>query len=526
MIVALHVAIVLCQTAVFPNFRAPDERQHADLIVMVEQGKAWPWPGPGELDVSKGSRAGGFTTSSRAPRRMHLPDRTLPPRDERASYSDAGGSDNAGQSFNQLIQHPPLYYVTGAAFLSALPGWEDVPFDRVYLLLRWWNALLAAALPVLLWATARRLRLPRPLPIAAALVPLAIPELTRNESAINNDNLLVVLMAAVTLLMARVLTGDTSRRTALGIGALTTLALLTKGFALLIPVWIGLGYLVAARRYGKGTSLAIAWAASVPGMLWWAHNKLVYGAIQPDGRTSEVAEKVARYGWSDGGAIWLQNLVERIGTLFFVQDQSGQRLHDWPWRAAWVAVALVVLAVLVTLVVRTLPRSTSLVLLAPVVALFLIVASGTWANFVTDRNLYSGMQGRYLYGGIVGLGVVAIAAAARLRDRVRWWVPMAVLVIATILQLVYLHSVLELFWASRSASGTAALERAVASICSWYALPPGILLVVVASTVVAGAAVAYALVRMAWRHRGAGAPPVVEVPAVAPEVGILARATR
>ncbi|GAA0236668.1 DUF2142 domain-containing protein [Cryptosporangium japonicum] len=528
-IVALHLAVVLCQTALFPNFRAPDERQHADLVVMVEQGKAWPWPGPGELDVSKGSRAGGFTISTRAPERMHLPDRTVPPRDDRASYLDAGGNET-GPSFNQLIQHPPLYYLAGAAFLAAVPGWEDAPFDRVFLLLRWWNALLTAALPLLLWATARRLRLPRPLPVAAALVPLAIPELTRNESAINNDNLLVVLMAAVTFLVARVLTGDTSRRTALWIGALSTAALLTKGFALLIPAWIGLVYLVAAHRYGRRaalTSLAIAWVTAVPGALWWVHNKLVYGSIQPDGRTSEPTEVAARFGWSDGGDRWLHNLVERVGTLFFVQDQSGRRLHDWPWKAAWLAVALVVLAVLVTLVLRTLARSTTLLLLVPVVGLFLIVASGTWANFVTERNLYSGMQGRYLYGGLAGLGVVAVAAASRLRDRVRWGVPLAVLVLAAGLHLLYLHSVLELFWASRSASGTSALSTAVRAIYHWYALPPAVLLFVMVSTVTIGVAVAYSLARLGKRRPPGVSAPVI--PARAPsdeEVGIPLHAAR
>ncbi|WP_035858633.1 DUF2142 domain-containing protein [Cryptosporangium arvum] len=528
-IVALHLAIVLCQTAVFPNFRAPDERQHADLIVMVEQGKAWPWPGPGELDVSKGSRAGGFTTSTRAPERMHLPDRAVPERDDRASYVDAGGAET-GPSFNQLIQHPPLYYLTGAAFLSAIPGWEDVPFDRVYLLLRWWNALLTAALPLLLWATARRLRLPRPLPVAAALVPLAIPELTRNESAINNDNLLVVLMAAVTWLVARVLTGDTSRRTALWIGVLTTLALLTKGFALLLPAWIGLVYLVAARRYDRraaSTSLVIAWVTSAPGALWWAHNKLTYGSIQPDGRTSEPTEVVARYGWSDGGALWLHNLVERVGTLFFMQDQSGRRLHDVSWKAAWLAIALVVLAVLVTLALRTLARSTTLLLLVPVVGLFLIVASGTWANFVTERNLYSGMQGRYLYGGLVGLGVVAVAAAARLRDRVRWCVPLAVLVVAVGLQLLYLRSVLELFWAPRSASGVSALDIGVRAIYHWYALPPAVLLFVMASTVTAGLAVAYSLARPGKRRPPSASAPVIAARAPSDqEVGIPLHAAR
>src|SRR5688500_13483856 len=57
LVVALHVLVMLCQTAVFPNLRSPDELQHVDLILAVETGTAWPWPDPGTLRVSQGSSA-------------------------------------------------------------------------------------------------------------------------------------------------------------------------------------------------------------------------------------------------------------------------------------------------------------------------------------------------------------------------------------------------------------------------------------------------------------------------------------
>lgn len=251
LILILHLLVVLCQSAVFPNFRAPDEREHVDLIVTVAQGHAWPWPDPGTVNVSKGSRAGGFTIQNRVPAPLHLSEHEPPPRGERPSYRAAGGADLMGPPANQLIQHPPLYYLAGAAVLSLYPDWEDAPFDRVYLILRLWNALLTAAVPLLLWATARRLSLPDPLPVAAALVPLGVPEFTHTAASVNNDNLLVVLAAALTLLLVRVLSGDTSRRTAVAIGVLTTLALLTKGLALMIPLWVGMAYLLAAFRFRR-----------------------------------------------------------------------------------------------------------------------------------------------------------------------------------------------------------------------------------------------------------------------------------
>jgi len=67
LILGLYLLVVVGQTAVFPNFRAPDEREHVDLIVAVADGDAWPWPDPGTLLRSKGIAAGGFTTSNRIP---------------------------------------------------------------------------------------------------------------------------------------------------------------------------------------------------------------------------------------------------------------------------------------------------------------------------------------------------------------------------------------------------------------------------------------------------------------------------
>ncbi len=406
-----------------------------------------------------------------------------------------------GQPPNQLIQHPPLYYLAGAAVLSLYPDWEDAPFDRVYLVLRLWNALLTSAVPLLLWATARRLSLPDPLPVAAALVPLAVPEFTHAAASVNNDNLLVVLAAALTLLLVRVLRGDTRRRTAVAIGALTTLALLTKGLALMIPLWVGMAYVLAAfrfRRRGALTSLVVVAVTALPGLAWWLRNKLLYGSLQPDGYYVQKPDLTARYDWSDGGAVWLSRLIERMITLFFVHDQTGERLHTWPWRMAFIAAALVLVGVVLVLGLRMLPRTDTVILLAPVCGLFAIVAMGSWGQFAAN-HLYAGMQGRYLYAGLVGLGVVAVAATARLPERARRFVPLALLGFAAAMQASYLNYTLYLFWRPSGATGAEAWRQAIGGIFNWYPLPAGMLAVVVIATGATAVAVVVALGRSAWR---------------------------
>jgi len=414
-----------------------------------------------------------------------------------------------GQPTNQLVQHPPLYYLLGAAVLSAYPDWENAPFDRVFLVLRLWNALIMAAVPILLWATARRLELPEPVPIAAALVPLAVPEFTHLASSVNDDNLLILLAAGLTLLVARVLTGDTGRRTAVAIGALASLALLTKGFALMIPAWVGLAYLVAAvrsRRRTALTSLAIAELATVPGLLWWIRNEVLYGAVQPNGYFVEQPDLTSRFGWSDGGAQWLRTFVDRMVTLFFVHDQTGQQLHHWPWRMAYVALALGVVAVVTVLAWPVLPRMTTAVLLVPAAALAAIVVTGSWDVFAATQA-YGGMQGRYLYSGLAGLGVVAVAAGAVLPRQVRRFLPLALFGFACVIQVVYLTYTLNLFWAPSGSSVAGALREIVRAMAYWYPLPAPVLgvfggllaaLVIAVTAAVARIAVAVPNAVVAW----------------------------
>jgi 4-amino-4-deoxy-L-arabinose transferase-like glycosyltransferase len=515
LIVLLHLAVMLGQTAVFPNVRSPDERQHVDLILQVRQGDAWPWPGPGTTYVTQGVTAGGFVETDSLDGPLHLADRQdLPPRGERPSYLDAGGTATltaqepdavVAPVFNQLVQHPPLYYLLGAGVVALVPDWQDAPLDQVWLMLRWWNALLALPLPLLLFAAARRLRLPEPLPVAAALTPLAVPELTHLESAVNNDNLLMVLGACATLLVVRVLTGDLSRRTAVLLGLVTMLALLTKGFALMFPAWILLAYVVAGYRHREhvrtaATSLLVVAVITLPGVAWWVRNVLVHGMLQPHGTHVTPPDLTPVHGWSDGGITWLGRFAERMTTLFFVQDHAAAREHDASWWMARVALVVVVAGLVTALVRRPVPRLDALVLLFPVPALAGIVARGSWEQFAAFHDVGAAQQGRYLYTGLVGLMVVAVAGAAVLRPGWRRAVPAALLLLAGGMHLAYQHDVWQLYWMPHDA-GPGALARALAAVGHWYAFPSAVLVAVLVAGVALGVAVAVCVVRTALGER-------------------------
>jgi hypothetical protein len=186
-----------------------------------------------------------------------------------------------------------------------------------------------------------------------------------------------------------------------------------------------------------------------------------------------------------------------------VHDQTGDRLHHAPWKMAIVAATLVLIGVVVTLAWRVLPRTTTLVLLVPVCAILAIVAKGSWEQFA-DSRLYAGMKGRYLYSGLAGLGVVAVAGAAKLPGRVRRWVPLGLLGFAVAMHAVYLWYTLWLFWMPGGVGRVEAVRRGVAAIFDWYAFPPAVLALVVFGTAVAGVATVVALVRVARTGPGAG----------------------
>ncbi|GAB4083700.1 hypothetical protein GCM10028784_03300 [Myceligenerans cantabricum] len=520
LITLLHIAVMLAQTAVFANVRSPDELKHVDMIVQVEQGPAWPWPDPGTIFVADGVNAGHFLFGDRLyAGRQYLADRvdglntdgkeSAPPRGERPSFTDGGGlayweperSDGTIEPIpDQLVQHPPLYYLAGAAALHAIPDWENAPMDQVWMWLRWLNALLAAPVPLLLWAAARRLALPEPLPVAAALAPIAVPEMEHLYSSVNNDNLLVLLGTALAYLLIRVMTGDLSRRTALAVGIVASAALLTKGFALMFPAWIALAYGVAAyrsrgRRRRAVGSLAVAAAATLPGIAWWVRNLVLYGAIQPHGAQTEVPELTPVYGWSDGGDRWLERLLERFVTTFFVQDHAVTEAHDASWWAARVALVAILAGIVVALARRTVPRATAVVLLAAVPMLGAIVAKGSWEQFAAFQDITAAQQGRYLYTGFAGVVLVALAGAAALRPAWRRWVPAGMLVLALGLHAAFQYNTWVLYWMPEHRTGLDGLGRAVSAVAYWYPWPPWVLVVIVAGGLAAAAGVTWHAVR-------------------------------
>ena len=357
----LFGALLVAWAFAMPAFRAPDELQHASAALDVAEGRGWPPPGRATVDSEMLEAYGG-----------------------------------SGEVVNQMTQHPPLYYGVGGLLLATAP--DDTPAETV----GWLRALgvvLSLPLPFLAWATAKRLGGTD----AAAFVPAAIPQLTHIGSTANNDVLLIPLAGLVTWLAVRAATGDTSRRTAVLAGLATAAALLTKGLALaLLPV------LVVA-WWGAPRRMLLALGAASLGLWWWVLNLLRYGVLQPAGASPSGGDAPSGLGY-------LRFFVEAMARRFW--GVFGQL--DSPLPLALVVVASLLLLAGLVLGIR---RPGAAVALLPAAGLLAIVALGAWRAHATTGGT-PGVQGRYLFPGVVGLSAVAAA-------RVPWY---AVVALAAIMQ--------------------------------------------------------------------------------------------
>ena len=456
---ALHVGLLLAFAFLYPPFTGFDETQHVDAVLSIRHGDGW--PAPQERELSEGIVAVA-TPVLQAASQLPFSDDELLPRDERPSVAELGVErDSVGQLLpNQITQHPPLYYALQAGVLAVLPGSADWAYDKTVGVLRLVSVLLMAPLPLLAWATARALRAPPLVGQVAALLSVSVPQLQRVGSSVNNDAAYVLAFACVLLLLARVAGGDVRRRTVVLTGVGVGVAMLTKGFALVLPLPVALAFLVGARRGGARPaswtagllpaflSLTVAFAV---GGWWWLRNLLLYGRVQPSGWPASYRDVLrleprgpdepARL--TDFVAGSYSRLSERFWGGLEINYVGPDTFPHWWTDTLAAATAIALLAAVVAARRDRLPLTVAV--LVPFACTLGVIVYGIWTGFTYSPD-FPGAQGRYLFGNLPSLAAAVALGLVALTRRASRAVPVGAALLAVGMQVAGLYSVLSRSW--------------------------------------------------------------------------------
>jgi len=465
-ITALHVSLLLAYSVLLPTYRAPDEMLHVDLAHVFSE--EFHYPAWDERDTGAGILHSlnivQFHTGSR-----HLEASAAPPKDDRPSINELDEQPRP-RGINQLSQHPPLYYVVAGTLergVELVTGNPIGAFDVEAWFYRLVSILLVAPLPLIIWSIGRRLRMPEPVGIAATLIPLAIPQYLHMGSVANNDSLLILLFWLLTPVILRIGDGDVRARTAALAGLLTGLALYTKGFALVLPLWVLAALLVALRRLGRAhlrqvTMAGLTYSAMslAFGGWWWIANLVRYGNPSPSRHTQlvpPVESDVRDYGNFFEG--WGSATIRRFWGEFGWFD-----VHI-PGVAIRAATIVVVVGLVVACVRRDRvagsPIGNRLLLAAPIILLVAVQFTLALRAYI-ELGRMPGLQGRYWFGALAPLAAIVALGLANLFRRGTRWLPLAVLAGAGVMNALAAHTIFGFYWAAADSPFTSQVRAAVA----------------------------------------------------------------
>jgi hypothetical protein len=478
-----------------PAFFGPDELAHADMV--YEQQATGTYPTTMSYKVHDRLRQAQRLTVTALHRTTADP-RAKTPRPALDSWPDAR------IGWNQMTQHPPFGYVLPAVTLRLVHFVSDPAtwaYDRFLFVARLLSALALVPVPLLVVATARRVNLSWPTAAVAALLPFAIPQLTYIGGVVTNDTMLVLLGAAIVCLVARVVTDDRTRGTAIALGVVVGLALLTKAFALMLLPTVAVAYVPrlrtrAAWELAIRRSALFAGIAAVTGGWWWVRNVVREGAVQPQ----HVIFPPPPAGFVPlPMSTWLRHFGSLLTGRFwgsFGHFEDGVRLAPLIVAIATVvAVALIVLA-FVRADAATVHFGVVVLLLGGLVtASVLAGARGLHVDHGLDS---SGIQGRYLFVVVPGL---AVLAAIGLERATAWGgvasrrLPAVALVLVVVMQLLAVRVMFDAYWGARGAN---IVER-IRAFVTWSPLPGGLVALWAVAMIAVSALLVRELVRIGAR---------------------------
>lgn len=461
----LAVGIFALAAVAFPTFRAPDEPAHVDRVFSIQQDPAAAFDQlrPLSEQVRMGSIALGLTGSPSG-----LPPLPSGSVDDRA-FDEVAPDGTPSDLRNQMTQHPPLYYGLAALWTTTLQALDSgrTSMAGVVLGMRLLGVALLASLPALSVVAARRAGLDRASAYSAGIIVLGVPMLAHIAGSVSNDTLLTLLGAVLTLQLVAVVREEPADRPwwarPVAIGAIAALALLTKGFGLIVLGWIPLTLLLAPISWSrKLRELGLIVLTSGIGLAWWIRNLVVEGTIQPD----HASLPVATADFVPDAAWWIPFAARRLVQRFWVEPDVAQDVALTGMAAAGILIVLVAVGSVVML--HRQEHAVLAVLAFPLVGTLGIMIVGAWQLYVRTGAPF-GIHGRYLYPALPAIAIVAAAAMTSVPIRHRRLAIGALLLAALTYQSRVMLAALTFYWGDERRGPVSA---ALAAAADWAPTPP------------------------------------------------------
>jgi 4-amino-4-deoxy-L-arabinose transferase-like glycosyltransferase len=386
----------LIYALIMPPFSGPDELFHYNSVVRVIDGGGWPLPYKARIleNTQTAVIESGYKSGSIIPNENIIIEPSLRSSFLKKPNETTGKVDN-------MVQHPPLYYYFSAFILKIFSPFTD-RWDQAIFIMRLVSSLLVASSIFFISQTISNVGLSPKLALISSTSVLAIPMLLMQSGYVNNDNLLIFATSACFYFLIKKWPNKLSLfHPSVFAGLFLGIALLTKGFALLLIPFVLILSIIASQKQSKKNWLLILipqFVGLIVGGWWWIRNLIFLGKIQPS--IYGIAEHNGVMSENYDFLIFISTFFSRLNRTFWTR--AGRSEIAIPDLISDIAGIMILTAIIITLVFNK-----KRLILSVVLAYILLI---TAVLFVRSNHVFyyfgvpnRGIQGRYLFSGLIFL---------------------------------------------------------------------------------------------------------------------------
>lgn len=416
-LLALFIVRAFVYAYYVPPWQGPDEPQHYDYIHYLQTEKHLPVLGVATMcnKVRKSLNSFYFNQYTRQ-KNPYAGKKTLDTTERpvaKIAHFDPKPINKDAPAIsaqrNQIIQHPPLYYVLGAVITWPF---KDSSLLNSIFILRLLSALFGLGVVVLTYLAFSLIFGERSYQSYGATAFVAInPMFAHVTSIINNDSLANFLFALFLYLFTKSVIDGLDVRRGAALGAVIGLGLLTKFFFVFTLPLMLMGFLLFRSKMAISLTASLV-SIGMPVVLSsfvYIRNVLLYGAIQPIYRFRTL-DSTAYQNMSFFGYLFTTEFTKKFVISFWSNFGWIMPRYDMIYyKAASVIVFLALIGFAVYMVSLVIKKDfvkfklLGLLSLAPASLVFAI--SYNSFKLAKASGVIEGVQGRYLFSfiGVIGL---------------------------------------------------------------------------------------------------------------------------